>query len=172
MRYDLHAIREIVSVPDVLARHGLPSPKRGPCPLCETSDASSAFAVDQRRFRCFACGAHGGCLDLEAALSRTGLRAAIAALAGVAGLGPADPGRIEAQALRSRRRRFWSEVAESSARIQWQARMSRLERLGVSIRQIPRDSPLARDVLASLYAQAGAIEAWLETREYPRGGWA
>lgn len=59
-----------ISVADVLERHGIEPLRhgRGPCPVCGTSDRSQSFSANGRLWKCFACGAGGDSLALEAAL--------------------------------------------------------------------------------------------------------
>jgi len=104
LRYDAAAIRDALTPADVMRRHGLDAPRRGPCPLCGTSDRSQAFAVYPDGFKCFACGEHGDSIDLEAKLSRVSPGEAMRTLAGVLGLSPGKPPSDAAKIMRQLRR--------------------------------------------------------------------
>jgi phage/plasmid primase-like uncharacterized protein len=55
-RFDLDAIKRAISVPSVLAAHGLPAARRGACPI-HGGDNRSAFVCDDERWHCWTqCG--------------------------------------------------------------------------------------------------------------------
>ena len=104
------AVREAVSCADVLAAHGYAAQRRGPCPICGTSDRSQAFCLYGDRFetfRCFACNAGGDAITLEMALSGGDFQASLEVLASRAGIAPgtSDPTRDSLSRLRQNARK-------------------------------------------------------------------
>jgi DNA primase len=82
---DFRAVRELISMTDVLELLGWRVPtrsgpaRRGPCPVHRSHSASSrSFAVHLHRqlYCCFRCGSSGNHLDLYAAVTRQGAYAA------------------------------------------------------------------------------------------------
>ena len=81
------------SARDVLERFGIASDShgRGPCPLCGTSNSSSAFSTRGIFFKCFACNKHGTQVALFARLAGIDKGAAMREIAGILGLVDSDP---------------------------------------------------------------------------------
>lgn len=108
MRYDVDMIRERLKIEEVLTgaggrlRNG-----RGPCPLCNTSESSTAFSVRGNRWRCFACGEHGDVIELLAKLEGQEWVEAIPRAAKLAGVEPGQ--RIFVKEKREDPRIFRSE---------------------------------------------------------------
>ncbi len=91
--FDAEAIRQALPLESFLEARGVPLRRgRGPCPVCGTSDRSTAFSVRGGRWRCFACGAHGDVIDLVARLDGVPLREAFERGAALAGLRALKPG--------------------------------------------------------------------------------
>lgn len=87
--FDIQAIRAALPIEQVLETHGFHLRRgRGPCPVCGTSERSTAFSVRDGRFRCFACNERGDVVDLVAKLAQVPLREAIRRSAGLAGITP------------------------------------------------------------------------------------
>jgi hypothetical protein len=87
-RVDLDALRARVSIRDVLAAAGYDVPTRSGrtcCPLHGGQNAT-AFAVNERRYHCFGCGAGGDAFELVQQLYRCDFRAAVAHVALLAGV--------------------------------------------------------------------------------------
>lgn len=114
--FDIEKIRETLPIEQVLELRGMRLRRgRGPCPVCGTSERSTAFSVRDGRFRCFACNEHGDVVDLVAKLDQVPLREAIRRSAGLAGIVPgAHPVQIRPrpkstwQIARERKDAAWS----------------------------------------------------------------
>lgn len=87
---DIGAIRDALTIEQLLESRGGGRLRRGrgPCPVCGTSERSTAFSVRDGRFRCFACNEHGDVVDLVAKLDQVPLREAIRRSAALAGIAP------------------------------------------------------------------------------------
>jgi len=87
-RFDLEALRQAVTISDVLAAEGIELPDRGhrmPCPI-HGGDGRQAFSITRDRWRCFSqCGRGGDVFDLVQALRECDVATAIARVAGLAG---------------------------------------------------------------------------------------
>lgn len=114
--FDIEAIREALPIEQVLESHGMRLRRgRGPCPVCGTSERSTAFSVRDGRFRCFACNEHGDVIDLVAKLEQVPLREAIGRSAGLAGITPgAHPMQI-----RPRPKSEWQIAREAKDAAWW-----------------------------------------------------
>lgn len=89
MLFDIPSIKLALPIGLVLESRGVRLRRgRGPCPICGTSDRSSAFSTRDGRWRCFACNEHGDVVDLVAKLDQVSLREAIRHAAALAGISP------------------------------------------------------------------------------------
>lgn len=89
MLFDIPSIKLALPIGLVLESRGVRLRRgRGPCPICGTSERSTAFSVRNGRWRCFACNEHGDVVDLVAKVNRVPLREAIRRAAALAGVGP------------------------------------------------------------------------------------
>lgn len=95
-RFDLQAIRSALPIDRVVESYGVLLRRgRGACPICGTSERSTAFSARGHRWRCFACNEHGDVIDLLAKLDNLSLREAIRRSAQLAGVAPgAGPIRV------------------------------------------------------------------------------
>ena len=110
---DIQSIREALSIEQVLEARGVRLRRgRGPCPVCGTSERSTAFSIRDNRWRCFACGCHGDVVDLVATLDQVPLREAFARSARLAGLAPGQAG----MAPRRRPKSLWQLSREAADR--------------------------------------------------------
>lgn len=123
-RFDLTALRQRVSITDLLTSMGYDVPLRGnrmPCPLHRGNNRQS-FAITSDRFQggyfhCFGCGAHGDVFTLAQALLGCNFRHAVDYVAGLAGYrtDAAVPALTRASIL-ARRRERERQAAESRQR--------------------------------------------------------
>jgi hypothetical protein len=176
MRYDLARIRDSVAPRDVLDAHGVEfRGSRGPCPLCHTSETSQAFAVYPQRWRCYACGAKGDSIDLEAAF--VGSKGeAIRGLAARLGMTSQTPADLALTLAKDRERKAVREAEAEQAEInraRWLGRVSRVESLRARIAQVgaygPR--PFVWSVLENLYRLLGETEARLDQTQFDVRSW-
>lgn len=108
MRYDIEAIRERLSIEEIVqGAGGRLRGGRGPCPLCNTSHASTSFSVRNKRFRCFACGEHGDVIELIAKLNGKDWYETIPVAAKMADVAPGQ--RVVVKAPRDNMKAFVSE---------------------------------------------------------------
>lgn len=89
MRYDVEQIRATLDIAEIATSAGVRlRGGRGPCPLCNTSSASTSFSIRNKRFRCFACGEHGDVIELLAKLSGSTWLETVPVAAKMAGVEP------------------------------------------------------------------------------------
>ena len=109
-------------VSDVLTHYGLPTARRGPCPLCSTGERSTAFSHKGHLWICYACGEKGHASSLYARLGSMPLGRAIAEIACHLGLVESDPAEWD-------RRKAEREARQEIERTEKQAESWRLTRL-------------------------------------------
>jgi len=170
------AVREAVTVGDVLARHGFaPIERRGPCPVCASS-AGGPFSVRERgRFaRCFANCARGfDAIGLEAALGGGGRAQAAERIALAAGIPTHHPTsqspEAEAEARRkAAARRLAGHIQASLERGRWQLAAATHRRLTGALAALHgvAASPLAWDMIGGLRERAAwAFDAMQQDRD-------
>ena len=99
-RYDLHAVRDRMQMPDLAQQLGIELRQSGGrwvglCPF--HSERSPSFGVSLKSgkgwvFHCFGCGAHGDVFDMWQRVRGGSLQEAVRALAGIAGMAPMPDG--------------------------------------------------------------------------------
>lgn len=159
----------------VLERFGLPTQRRGPCPLCKTSASSQAFCHGGNLFGfyCHACGRKGDAVTLYAELGGIRPGRAIAEIASHLGLVGSTPAEWDARKAQREREAADAKEAQEIERVRWLGRVARKERLERRIAETAAlgPSPLVLDVLGNLYQALGNVEAWLDTRVYGKNDW-
>lgn len=172
-RYDLDALRNAVTIRDVLAAHGFELRRsRSRCPL-HRGDNATSFSVtrDGQRFTCFACDARGDVIDLVAKLNAVDFLGAVAIVARTAGLNVEQVPRLDADAAaraakiarRRRNLRAWRdarlselvvEICELESDARWLSDMA----IGARGRGVGALVEHWLDLLAHVYAALAAAE--------------
>lgn len=159
----------------VLEHFGLPTQRRGPCPLCKTSDTSQAFCHGGSLFGfyCHACGRKGDAVTLYAELSGVRPGRAIAEIASHLGLIESTPSDWDARKAAREREAADKQEAADIERARWLGRVARSENLRREIATVSAMgcTPLTWSVLGNLYLALERVETWLDTREYDAKGW-
>lgn len=167
-RVNVDALRQRVSILDVLNGLGYDGPVRGKnmrCPIHQGNNRH-AFAVWTEHFHCFSCGAHGDVIDLARALLHCDFPTALGYVAGLAGFRTdAAVPELTRAAVQVRRR----DQAAKDAAARTKAR--RLLRCADAYRELTKqarqvgaalrltDDPAIWDALDVLYTKRDRVEA-------------
>lgn len=191
--YDTAAIRDLLRISEVMARHGL-SPDRAKsrlavgdlfyiCPLHQ--ERSASFHADDRKglFFCFGCQAKGDVIDLIAQLWGVSMRQAIAEAAAMAGVSAETPDPVAAPLARAKRL-LADAVRDQCAgqfpiarRADMAAATEEVRRM-VDVVATPEQARAAADRAAAiagearrLLAEAAALEDRAKSAEVAMGWW-